>query len=154
METIFSTQAELVRKNFFGEGGLDSQQWGIVSIQRVQMLTRTSPNEALARTSYWSWLGEESSQSLDLRSCFACGRWGQGFRRGRSGTNPFAKLIASRSSSCCGSEGTSNSTSSFCCMATWPQSLGAPGQAKNTRTIDSSRASWIGERRARKVWHA
>ncbi|CAK8987211.1 unnamed protein product [Durusdinium trenchii] len=29
-------EAELVRKNFFGEGGLDSQQWGIVSIQRVQ----------------------------------------------------------------------------------------------------------------------
>eukprot|EP00913_Durusdinium_trenchii_P025606 g24033.t1 len=27
-------EAELVRKNFFGEGGLDSQQWGIVSIQR------------------------------------------------------------------------------------------------------------------------
>lgn len=29
-------EAELVRGIFFGEGGLNSQQWGIVSIRRVQ----------------------------------------------------------------------------------------------------------------------
>eukprot|EP00439_Symbiodinium_sp_Y106_P066425 s407_g10.t2 len=33
---VFNVQASLVHETFFGEGGLDAQEWAVVAIQRVQ----------------------------------------------------------------------------------------------------------------------
>ena len=82
-------EAELVRGIFFGEGGLNSQQWGIVSIRRVQ--PPGSAAEPLNCPIHW--IQRPFGSFRLLLPPFA------------SGTNRFEKLTALRSNSCYGNVG-------------------------------------------------